>query len=68
VDDYPAKQNLFSPGHHIPILPSTELYSRKPDYVVIIAWRYWEPILEKHRKFLEQGGQFIVPLPTLRIL
>jgi SAM-dependent methyltransferase len=68
VDDYPAKQNLFSPGHHIPIFPSTELYTRKPDYVVIIAWRYWEPILEKHRKFLEQGGHFIVPLPTLRIL
>jgi SAM-dependent methyltransferase len=68
VDDYPAKQNLFSPGHHIPILPSAELYTRKPDYVVIIAWRYWEPIIEKHRKFLDQGGRFIVPLPTLRII
>jgi SAM-dependent methyltransferase len=68
VDDYPAKQNLFSPGHHIPILPSTELYSQKPDCVVIIAWRYWEPIIEKHRKYLEQGGHFIVPLPSLQIL
>jgi SAM-dependent methyltransferase len=68
VDDYAAKQNLFSPGHHIPILPSEELYKRKPDYVLIIAWRYSEPIVEKHRKFLDQGGHFIVPLPTLKII
>lgn len=68
VDDYPAKQNLFSPGHHIPILPSAELYNRKPDYVVIIAWRYWKPIIEKHRKFLDQGGHFIVPLPDLAVI
>jgi SAM-dependent methyltransferase len=68
ADDYPAKQNLFSPGYHIPILPSSALYERKPDYVVIIAWRYWQPIVEKHRHFLDQGGHFIVPLPSLRIL
>jgi hypothetical protein len=68
ADDYPAKQNLFSPGHHIPILPSTELYNRKPDYVIIIAWRYWEAIVEKHREFLKQGGHFIIPLPSLRIV
>ena len=68
VDDYPAKQNLFSPGHHIPILPSAALYERKPDYVVIIAWRYWEPIVEKHGEFLKQGGHFIIPLPSVRIV
>lgn len=68
ADDYPAKQNLFSPGYHIPILPSTALYDRRPDYVVIIAWRYWQPIIERHRQFLEQGGHFIVPLPESRII
>jgi SAM-dependent methyltransferase len=68
ADDYPAKQDLFSPGYHIPILPSSALYDRRPDYVVIIAWRYWKPIVEKHRRFLDEGGHFLVPLPTLQTI
>ncbi|HEX9871559.1 MAG TPA: class I SAM-dependent methyltransferase [Candidatus Tectomicrobia bacterium] len=67
VDDYPAKQNLFSPGFHIPVLAPQMIYERKPDYVLILAWRYFEPILKKHEAFLKQGGHFIVPLPELKI-
>jgi SAM-dependent methyltransferase len=67
-DDYPAKQGLFSPGHHLPVLPSQAIYERKPEYVIILAWRYFEAIVEKHREFLQQGGYFIVPLPELNVL
>lgn len=68
VDDNPAKQNTFSPGYHIPVLPSKVLYERKPDYVLMLAWRYAEPIIQKHRAFLEHGGRFILPLPELDII
>ena len=68
VDDNPAKQYTFSPGYHIPVLPSKVLYERKPDYVLILAWRYAEPIMKKHRAFLQQGGHFIVPLPALKVI
>ena len=68
ADDYAAKQNLFSPGYHIPILPPQALYDEKPDYVVIIAWRYVDPIVKKNEQYLKQGGCFIVPLPTLRLI
>ncbi len=68
VDDYKLKQNTFSPGAHIPVLPSEALCERKPDYVLIVAWRYAEPILKKHAAYLKQGGKFIVPLPELKIL
>jgi len=68
VDDYLSKQNLYSPGHHIPVLHPTAIYERKPDYVLILAWRYFEPIVKKHQAFLDSGGHFIVPLPTVRIL
>jgi len=67
-DDYPAKQGLFSPGHHLPVLPSQAIYERKPDYVVILAWRYFEAIVEKHHVFQQQGGRFIVPLPELKVI
>ena len=68
ADDYPAKQNLFSPGHHIPVLTPDALYTQKPDYVLVIAWRYTEPIVQKHQKYLDQGGKFIVPLPELTVI
>ena len=67
-DDYESKQNLFSPGAHIPVLPPEEIKSRKPDYILVFAWRYYEPILKKHAAFREAGGKFIVPLPALTVL
>lgn len=67
-DDYPAKQHLFSPGFHIPVLPPEEIANRKPDYILIIAWRYVRPIIEKNPGFAERGGRYIVPLPALQII
>ena len=68
VDDNPAKQGRFSPGQHIPVYDSRVLYDRKPDYVIILAWRYAEQILRKHKDFLKQGGKFIIPVPDFRII
>ena len=59
-------QGLFSPGAHIPVLPSDALYERSPEYVLILAWNFAEPIMDKHSAFLEGGGHFIVPLPDLK--
>ena len=67
VDDSPLKQGLFTPGHHIPVLPADALYERKPDYVLILAWNFAQPIMESHRAFQDAGGRFIVPLPDLEI-
>lgn len=67
-DDDAAKQNMFSPGHHIPILSSQEIYERKPDYIVILAWRFYEMIIKKHQAYLDHGGHFILPLPEMKII
>jgi SAM-dependent methyltransferase len=68
VDDNPIRHGLFSPGHHLPVLPSSELYSRKADCVVVLAWGYVEPIRKRHQRFVDQGGRFLVPLPEVRVL
>lgn len=68
VDDSPLKQGLYSPGAHIPVLPSDALYERRPDAVVVLAWNFADPIIDKHQRFLHEGGRFIVPLPELRII
>jgi hypothetical protein len=67
VDDSPLKQGLYSPGMHIPVMPSKAIYDKKPDDIVILAWNFAVPIMEKHKAFLETGGKFIVPLPNVEI-
>ncbi len=68
MDDNPIKQSLFSPGQHLPVLSSLALYERKPDYAILFPWRYADPIIAKHRAFIEAGGKFVLPLPDFRIL
>ena len=68
VDDDPKNQGQFTPGHHIPVLSPEAIYDRNPDYVLMLAWRYAEPIIRKHRTFLDQGGHFIVPMPQLEVI
>ena len=68
VDDNPLKQGTFSPGAHIPVLPSAELSTQKPDIVVILAWIYADPILKRNEAYIAAGGKFVVPLPEPRIV
>lgn len=67
VDDNLAKQDRFSPGLHLPVLPSSALYERMPDYVIILAWRFAETIISKNQAYLESGGQFLIPVPDFNI-
>ena len=68
VDDNITKHNLYSPGMHIPVLPSQKIYEKKPDYVIIFPWQYIEPIIKKHKEYLEQGGCFINILPQVVVM
>jgi hypothetical protein len=68
VDDNPAKQERFSPGLHLQVLPSSALYERKPDYVIILAWRFAEIIISKNQAYLECGGHFLIPVPEFKIV
>lgn len=68
VDDNPARQDRFSPGLHIPVLASDVLVEDPPDYVLVLAWRYAEPIMRKHQAYAARGGRFIVPLPELAVV
>jgi SAM-dependent methyltransferase len=65
VDDSPLKQGLYSPGMHIPVVPSSAIEEHKPDDIVILAWNFATPIMAKLDSFKASGGRFIVPLPSL---
>jgi SAM-dependent methyltransferase len=68
ADDNPLKQGRFSPGAHVPVQPSSELTTQRPDIVVILAWIYAEPIITRNHAYLDAGGRFLVPLPEPRII
>ncbi len=67
-DDNPAKYETYSPGYHIPVHPSEDIYIDDPDYILVLAWRYFRPISEKHAAFVKKGGHFIVPLPEVKVI
>ena len=68
VDDSPLKQGLFSPGLNIPVFSSSEIETLKPDYLLILAWNFADSIIKNNQKFIESGGKFIIPLPTLEVI
>ncbi|MCA9968866.1 MAG: class I SAM-dependent methyltransferase [Anaerolineales bacterium] len=68
VDKSPLKVNLYTPGTHIPVLPVDTLLEKQPDYVLILAWNFAEEIMRQQQTYHDRGGQFIVPIPKLRVV
>ena len=62
VDDNPLKQGLYSPITHIPIFSAKVLYEKKPDYVLILAWNFADPIMKMHARYEDEIGSFILPI------
>ena len=68
IDDAPLKQGLFTPGLHVPVLAAAALNERRPDYLLLLAWNFAEPIIANNQAFRDRGGHFIVPLPEVKVL
>ena len=63
VDDSPLKQNRFSPGTHIPIVPNSYLSENERDVLVIFAYEYFEDIKKK----LAGKHTFLIPIPPREV-
>ena len=68
VDKSPLKVGLYTPGTHIPVLPTETLLERQPDYVLILAWNFADEIVRQQAEYASRGGRFILPLPRPRVL
>jgi hypothetical protein len=68
VDDTPEKIGRFSPGNGIPIVDRKVLASDAPDYLLILAWNFTKEIIENTADYSKQGGKYIVPVPSFRIV
>lgn len=62
------KQGKLYSGMHIPIESPESLRTKKPDYVLILAWNFAEEIMQEQSRYAESGGRFIIPIPEPRIV
>ena len=67
VDDSPHKQSLYTPGGHIPVVPSDRLAETRPDSILILPWNLAEPIIRANPQVRDWGAQWYVPLPWSEI-
>ena len=63
IDDSPLKQNKFTPGTHIPILPREQLDNHRPDILVVFAYEYFEDI----RKKTGNAYRYFIPIPPREV-
>jgi hypothetical protein len=68
VDGSRYKQNLLTPGMHIPVHAPQKIAGDKPDYLLVLAWTLIDEIMNQQDAFRKGGGRFIQPVPTPRIL
>jgi len=69
VDDQLEKQGLFMPGSHLPILPSSKLYSEGISLCLLgVNTENENRVLKKHKKWSEDGGEFFSIFPPSELL
>jgi len=67
VDRNPYKHGRFLPGTHIPIFAPERLAETRPDYVLILPWNLKDEIMEQLAYIRGWGGQFVVPIPDVKV-
>ena len=67
VDRNPYKHGRFLPGTHIPIHAPEKIRQTRPDYVLILPWNLKDEIMEQVSYIREWAGQFVVPIPDVKV-
>ncbi|MFZ2197793.1 MAG: class I SAM-dependent methyltransferase [Thermodesulfovibrionales bacterium] len=67
VDRNPYKHGKFTPGTHIPIFSPEKIRETRPDYLLILPWNVKDEIMKQQSFIKEWGGQFIAPIPEVKV-
>ena len=68
VDRAPSKQGTLLPGTRIPVYDPVRIMETRPDYVLILPWNIKDEIMASMSAVRDWGGQFVVPIPEVRVL
>ncbi len=67
VDRSTVKQGHYTPGTRLKICDPDKLATDRPDYCLLLTWNFADEILAQQKKYREQGGKFIIPIPHVRV-
>jgi nucleoside-diphosphate-sugar epimerase/quercetin dioxygenase-like cupin family protein len=59
IEDNKLKHNHFLPGMKIPICSVEKALDNPPDYILVLAWNFFENIKENNQKLVDAGTKFI---------
>jgi SAM-dependent methyltransferase len=68
VDLAPSKQGTLLPGTRIPVHNPEKIFETRPDYILILPWNIKDEIIRSIESARDWGGQFLVPIPEVRLL
>jgi SAM-dependent methyltransferase len=64
----PKKHGLRTVGTNIPICSEEALREANPDYVLVLPWHFIHELKGREKKYLKNGGKFIVPCPRFEVI
>jgi NDP-4-keto-2,6-dideoxyhexose 3-C-methyltransferase len=62
------KFGLKTVGTNIEIVSEEFMRQNPPDYLLILPWHFVNEFISREKEYLDNGGHFIVPCPSLRII
>ena len=68
ADRSPEKWGKFTAGTGIPIHDEETFRKANPDYALVLPYAFLPEFVERESAWLVQGGKFLVPLPTPRLV
>ena len=69
TDTTKIKQGKFTPGTKIKIINPKNRPNKSSEMIaLLLAWNYKTAIIKNEKKFLRNGGKFLIPIPRPRIV
>ena len=68
IDRNPRKHGARTLGSDIPIIGEEEARAMKPDYFLVLPYHFLPEMLKREKEFVDRGGRFIVPVPTVQLV
>ena len=69
---YAVERNLKKVGKMtstgIEIISEDMMRKNPPDYLLVLPWHFKNEMIEREKDYLNNGGQFVFPLPNLEIV
>ena len=67
-DKSKLKQNKFTAGSQIFIKNPFMIKKQKIDYLLLLSWNLKKEIIKQEKKFRTNGGKFIIPFPSPKVV